>query len=159
MLCGNEMRGAWEMSVVVQGKAGSLERFVAQLESAVPGSAGRLWVFVEACGDLGGTWAVDDVLVLRVGAPGKVQNPIAFEPAGTVQIPWLVTGHKEATERFAKAVEAAVEGAQAREANKTWTVGAAHATRRPPLAIGAVLDAGDQVRAALGVLIAEIAAA
>ena len=73
-----------------------------------------------------------------------------------VQMPWLVVGHKEATRRFAEAVEKEVVGAQAREAEKMWTVGAAHAERRPPLPIGAVLDAGAGVRAALAVLVGEI---
>ena len=149
-----ETRG---MVVVVEAKSGSLESFVARLEMAAPGSAGRLWAFVEACRDLDATWAVDDGLVLRVGLPGQVQHPIAFEPGGTVQMPWLVVGHKEATRRFAKAVEKAVGvGAQAREAEKMWTVGAAHPERRPPLPIGAVLDAGAGVRAALAVLVGEI---
>jgi len=144
------------MVVVVEAKSGSLEKFVARLEGAVPGSAGRLWAFVEACGDIDGTWAVDDVLVLRVGLPGQVQNPIAFEPSGMVQMPWLVVGHKEATGRFADAVARVVAGAEAREAAKMWTVGAAHPERRPPLPIGAVLDAGEGVRAALAVLVKEI---
>jgi hypothetical protein len=142
--------------MVVQAKSSSLDTFLARLEVAAPGSAGRLWAFVEACGDFGGTWTVDDVLVLRVGPPGQIQHPIAFEPSGTVQMPWLVVGHMEATRRFAEGVAAVVDGARARKAEKMWTVGAAHPERRPPLAIGRVLDAGDGVRAALSVLVGEM---
>ena len=122
------------------------------LEAAVPGSVARLHTFLDMCSGAPVTWSVRNVLVVRIAGVAETVDALGFEPSGFVQVPWMIRGNKAASRDFALAIAGAIPGAAAYENEKMWTVRAAHPRRRPPLHIVDVLNAAQEVRAALAAL-------
>ena len=140
-------------------KGGNDDGWFAELEASVPGSAARLRAFVDGCAGPGVTRSARTVLVVRIAGPAGIVEALGFGPSGDVQVPWMISGHKAASRDFALAIAGAIPGAVAYENAKMWTVRAEHLVRRPPLRIGEVLDAAEEVRAAVLALAGSIGGA
>ena len=133
----------------------SAPEWLAEVDGIGDDTAERMLAFLASCGDLPVSSSAVDVLMLRMSVGGRTLSVFGFERSGGVQIPWSIGDAKPAFREFAALLASIIPGAYAHETPKTWTV--KHEENRP-LQIEELLDAAKEVRNALAVLEADLAA-
>lgn len=127
----------------------------ASLDAIQPLPSNRLIEFVAGCSDLGMSWSLKKVLIVRMRVGGTALEVLGVQRDGLVEIPWSVDGKKDAFKGFAETLTAAIPGAIVYETPKHWVVSKA-AKRRVSLL--EVLEAAPTLRRALEALHAELLA-
>ena len=115
----------------------------------------RLIEFLAGCSDLGMSWSLKKVLIVRMRVGSTVLEVLGIQLDGLVEIPWSIGGKKDAFKGFAETLSAAIPGAIIYETPKHWVVSKA-AKRRVNLL--EVLEAAPTLRQALETLHAELLA-
>ena len=121
-----------------------------------PGTARRLLDLVEGCADLGVTWSLREVLLVRMTVNGETLKVIGVEPEGVCQVPWSIGGAKDRFRIFAETLAAGIPGAISYGTPRTWTVAKAGKKR---LDILELLNAASALQEALAGLKSELEAA
>jgi hypothetical protein len=121
----------------------------ASLDAIQPKPSTRLTSFVGGCADLGVTWRLNKVLLVRMVVGGKMLDVVGVLPNGLCEIPWSIGDTKDAFKDFAEVVAASIPGSIFYETPKTWTVSKASKRR---INILELLDAAPGLRQALEAL-------
>ena len=121
----------------------------ASLDAIQPRSSVRLKGFVDSCADLGVTWRLNKVLLVRMEVCGRTLDVVGIQPNGLCEIPWSVDDAKHAFRDFAEKLAASIPGAIFYETPKTWTVSKSGKKR---VSVLELLDAAPAMRQGLEVL-------
>lgn len=118
-----------------------------------PNLADRLIAFAESCAEVGATYSIQKVMVLRLQADSSAFIPIAVYPIEGVLLPETVGPYKDATRNFAIAMAEALPNGVAYETPKMWNakIQVANGKRRNVTALE-LLDIAEQARRALAQL-------
>ena len=111
-----------------------------------PGTARRLIDFVEDCSDLGVTWSLNKVLLIRLTKGSETLYVVGVTPDGLCEVPWHIGGAKNSFRVFAETLAAGISDAIFYETPRTWTVSKPGKKRLDVLEL---LDAAPVVREAL----------
>jgi hypothetical protein len=98
------------------------EDWQSMFEGHQPGVFAELTKFLDSCGELGVSWEVNKVLVIRLKAGGKSPTIIGIEPDGQVYIPWFLDGQKDAFRICAERIAEGLPSAVVYETPKTWSI-------------------------------------
>ena len=82
----------------------------------------RLTGFVDRCVDLGVSWKLKDVLLVRMTVGDEDLDIIGVQKDGLCEIPWSIGGAKDAFKGFAETLAAGIPGAVFYETAKMWVV-------------------------------------
>lgn len=121
----------------------------AALDAIQPRPSARLTSFVDGCADLGVTWRLNKVLLVRMEIGGKMLDVVGVRPDGLCEIPWSIGDAKYAFEDFAKTLAASIPDAIVYETPKAWVVSKSGKKR---IDILELLDAAPALRQALEAL-------
>jgi HNH endonuclease len=124
----------------------------ASLDAIQSTPSSRLISFVDGCSDLDVSWSLNKVLIVRMTAGGTTVE-FGVQRDGSVEIPWSISGRKDALRRFAETLAAAIPGAIVYETPKLWNVSKADKRRINVLEL---LDATPTLRLALERLHSEL---
>ncbi len=100
----------------------SKTEWFARLDAIQTTPSRRLLSFLETCGDLGVSWSLDKVLLIRMSALGRNLEIIGVLPDGTLEIPWSIGDAKDPFRGFAEMLAAALPGALYYETPRQWVV-------------------------------------
>jgi 5-methylcytosine-specific restriction endonuclease McrA len=118
-----------------------------QLDRHSVGLSGRLMNFLDASAELGVSWSVRSVLIVRMVVEDARLQVFGIEACGDVHIPWAIGAKRDEFRDFAKRIALAIPDGVAYETPKIWVV---RTRTRQPIRLDALLDAEWSVRAALG---------
>jgi hypothetical protein len=99
----------------------SQAEWFASLDAIQPTPSSRLIRFVEGCADLDVSWSLNKVLIVRMTAGGTTVE-LGVQQDGLVEIPWSISGRKDAFRGFAETLAASIPGAIVYETPKLWNV-------------------------------------
>lgn len=122
--------------------------WLASLERTSGVSSERLLALLDSFSDLQVSWALKDVLLVKMSVGGRTLRVLGIEADGGIQIPWSIGDAKDRFRDFAETLAAAIPGAIVYETPKMWRVG----RRGERITVRDILDAPDGLRAALQVL-------
>jgi hypothetical protein len=94
----------------------------ASLDEIQPTPSSRLTSFVSECIDLGVSWKLKDVLLVRMAIGDEILNVIGVQKNGLCEIPWSIGEAKDAFKSFAETLAAGIPGAIVYETSKAWAV-------------------------------------
>jgi hypothetical protein len=126
----------------------------ASLDASQPTLSSRLIGFVDGCSDLDVSWSLSKVLIVRMTAGGTTVE-LGVQRDGLVDIPWSISGRKDAFRGFAETLAAAIPGAIVYETPKLWNVSKADKRR---INVSELLEAAPTLRLALERLHSELLA-
>ncbi|MGI4795797.1 MAG: HNH endonuclease [Janthinobacterium lividum] len=95
----------------------------------------RLRVLIAALdhsSDLGVSWSMGRLLMVRMKVGSSYIMPLAVEADGTLQVPWFIGPHKDAFRSFTEVLAAAMPHGRSYETPKMWRVRCGH--KMPTLA-------------------------
>ncbi len=121
----------------------------ASLDAIQPKPSTRLTSFVDGCADLGVTWRLNKVLLVRMEVGGKILDVVGVLPNGLCEIPWSIGDAKDAFKDFAEKLAVSIPDAVIYETSKTWTISKPGKRR---INILELLDAAPGLRQALEAL-------
>lgn len=104
-----------------QGDAAAVG-WIAAIDRIEPAAGRRLMAFADGCKDLGVSYSINEVMIIRMRVEQIVIQQFGIEANGDVCIPWFIAGHKAVFRPFAEAVARAIPGAAAVESPKQWIV-------------------------------------
>ena len=122
------------------------EDWYASMDRHHPGAARRLIDFVEGCSDLGVTWSLNKVLLIRLMKGSETLYVVGVTPEGLCEVPWHIGGAKNSFRVFAETLAAGIPDAIFDETPRTWTV---TKPRKKRLEVLELLDAAPVLREAL----------
>jgi hypothetical protein len=128
----------------------------ASLDAIQPLPSDRLLGFVAGCSDLGMSWSLNKVLIVRMRVGTTVMEILGVQRDGLVEIPWSIGVRKSTFKSFAEMLAAGIPGAIVYETPKHWVVSKV-AKRR--LNLLEVLEAAPTLRRALETLHSELRSA
>jgi 5-methylcytosine-specific restriction endonuclease McrA len=100
----------------------SESEWFASLDAIQPKPSSRLTSFVGGCTDLGVSWKLNDVLLVRMAVGDEILNVVGVQKDGSCQIPWSIGRAKAAFKGFAETLAAGIPGAIFYETPKMWVV-------------------------------------
>jgi len=127
----------------------SQAEWFAALDAIQPTPSSRLIGFLNGCSDLGVSWRLNKVLIVRMTVSDVTLDLIGVQRDGVVEIPWSIGDQKEAFRGFAQILAAAIPGAMIYETPKFWVVSKAGKRRVNVLEL---LDVAPALRLALETL-------
>ncbi len=98
------------------------DTWFAEIDRIHAGVSGRLLAFVESCADLGVSYGINKVMIIRMQVGNIMIQPFGIEANGEVSIPWFIAGKKKEFRHFAHLVADAIPGTYARDTAKQWVV-------------------------------------
>ena len=104
-----------------RSKLGECEWFAA-LDAIQEKPSARLVKFVESCSELGVSWSLNKVLLIKLTVGHRTLDVIGVEADGSCAIPWSIGSAKEAFKAFAETLAASIPGAIVYETPKMWVV-------------------------------------
>ncbi len=120
---------------------------------AIRATSSKLTNFVDTCADLGVTWNLNKVLLVRMAIGGETLDVIGIGQDGLCEIPWSIGGAKDAFKGFAETLAAALPSAIVYETPKMWRVSK---LRKARIDIAELVEVLPAVRAALERLRSEL---
>lgn len=108
---------------------------------------------MDGCSDLNVSWSLNDVLIIRMTIGGAMLAILGVQRDGLIEIPWSISGRKDAFRDFAETLAAAIPGAIMYETPKLWVVSKAGKQR---INVPELLEASTALRLALERLNSEL---
>ena len=119
------------------------------LDTIQSSPSSRLLKFVNDCTDLGVSWSLNKVLIVRMKVADITLEVLGVQQDGLVEIPWSISGKKEAFKEFTTILAAGIREAIVYETPKLWVVSK---TGKQRLNLLELLEAAPTLRLALEAL-------
>lgn len=137
-----------------RSRPGDADWFAA-LDAIQPTPSSRLTGFVDGCADIGVSWSLNKVLLVRMTLGREALDVVGVQRDGLCEIPWSIGGDKDAFKGFVETLAAAIPGAIVYETPRMWVVSKPGKKRINVLEL---LDASPALRRALEGLRSELLA-